>query len=42
MIQGAVTLSLNHFKDIERLVLAGWNFESLRARILAGFVDKGL
>jgi hypothetical protein len=25
-----------------QLVLAGWNFEGLRAGILAGFVDKGL
>jgi hypothetical protein len=29
-------------KDTGRLVLAGWNFEGLRAGILAGFVDTAL
>jgi hypothetical protein len=30
------------FRDTGELVLAGWNFEGLRAGILAGFLDKGL
>ena len=30
------------FRDTERLVLAGWNFEGLRDGILAGLINKRL